>query len=183
GDQYAHEHGHGHTYSDEYAYVHINTNGDTHSGFHTDSHEHTEEGHITEELPVRPPMVRKRLRKGDGIRAETIPPEYHGDDGPDILMVCWGSTRGSTLEAAASLRAEGKSVGVLHFSQVWPLVPEQFVDRLQSAREVICVEGNATGQFARLIRRETGFVAHRLLLRYDGLPHTPEYILRELKRP
>ena len=34
-----------------------------------------------------------------------------------------------------------------------------------------------TGQFARLIRRETGFHIADTVLRYDGLPLTPEYIL------
>jgi 2-oxoglutarate ferredoxin oxidoreductase subunit alpha len=34
---------------------------------------------------------------------------------------------------------------------------------------------------ARLIRRETGFEIREKILRYDGLPITPEYILRELK--
>jgi 2-oxoglutarate ferredoxin oxidoreductase subunit alpha len=38
------------------------------------------------------------------------------------------------------------------------------------------------GQLARLIRRETGFEVHRRVLRYDGLPITPEYILRALDK-
>jgi 2-oxoglutarate ferredoxin oxidoreductase subunit alpha len=45
---------------------------------------------------------------------------------------------------------------------------------------VAAVEGNATGQFARLIRRETGFEVQRKVLRYDGLPLTGEEILRQL---
>ena len=61
-------------------------------------------------------------------------------------------------------------------------MPDQFLARLQAAGEVVGVEGNATGQFARLIRRETGFHIRRLVLRYDGLAITPEYILRELQR-
>jgi len=54
------------------------------------------------------------------------------------------------------------------------MVPDQFIGHLQEAREVVCVEGNATGQLARLIRRETGFEIKRKILRYDGLPMTPE---------
>lgn len=51
---------------------------------------------------------------------------------------------------------------------------------LQEARTVVCVEGNATGQMAGLIRRETSFYIEKRVLRYDGLPHTAESILREL---
>jgi 2-oxoglutarate ferredoxin oxidoreductase subunit alpha len=71
-------------------------------------------------------------------------------------------------------------VATLHFAQVWPMVPEHFMGPLEEAREVVAVEGNAAGQLARLIRRETGFHIERRILRYDGLPMTPEYILREL---
>jgi 2-oxoglutarate ferredoxin oxidoreductase subunit alpha len=96
--------------------------------------------------------------------------------------MAWGSTRGAVAEAARRLRSEGMSVGHLHFSQVWPMVAEGVLPYLERATEVICVEGNATGQFARLVRRETGFQAHRLVLRYDGLPITPRYVLDGLKQ-
>ena len=123
----------------------------------TDSDEHAPDGHITEDLSVRTQMVEKRLRKGRGILEDVVAPEYHGDESPDLLLMTWGSTKGSALDAAARIRSGGRSSAVLHFSQVWPLVPDQFMAYLESAAEVVGVEGNAVGQFARLIRRETGF--------------------------
>ena len=146
----------------------------------TDSDEHTEDGHLTEDLGVRKVMVEKRLRKLAGIRAEAIPPEYEGSARPELLLVSWGSTRGAAREAAAALRGKGLDTATLHFSQVWPLAPEQFVGRLEDAGLVAAIEGNATGQLARLIRRETGFEISDRVARYDGLPITPGYILREL---
>ncbi|MEJ2233841.1 MAG: 2-oxoacid:acceptor oxidoreductase subunit alpha [Syntrophobacterales bacterium] len=147
-----------------------------------DGDEHLVDGHLTEDLKVRNLMVEKRLRKEQGIMAEVVPPEFQGDESPDLLLVTWGSSKGSVMEAAAKLRNDSTRVGALHFSQVWPLVPDQFLGYLQSAGEVVCVEGNVYGQLARLIRRETGFGIHRRVLRYDGLPITPEYILRQLGR-
>jgi len=147
-----------------------------------DSDEHHETGHITEDLSVRGRMVEKRLRKGEGMRGEVVPPEAKGPEKPELLLVSWGSSKGAVEEAASRMRAEGRKVATLHFSQVWPLVGEQFMARLEEAGEAVCVEGNAVGQLARLIRRETGFVFHRRLSRYDGLPFTPEEILRQLKR-
>ena len=146
----------------------------------TDSDEHTEDGHITEDLVTRKRMVEKRLKKLEGMRHEVVPPEFEGEEHPELLLISWGSTRGSVREAAAALRANGVDVATLHFSQVWPLAPEQFVERLKSAGSVICIEGNASGQLARLIRRETGFEIEEKVSRYDGLPITPEYILQEL---
>ena len=146
-----------------------------------DSDEHDEAGHITEDLEIRVKMVEKRLRKTKILEDHIVPPDYAGDENPDLLLVSWGSPTGAVREAAARLRAAGRTVGTLHFPQVWPLAPEQFLARLRSAGRVVCVEGNATGQFARLIRRETGFEVQRVLSRYDGLPFTPEYILGGLE--
>jgi 2-oxoglutarate ferredoxin oxidoreductase subunit alpha len=145
-----------------------------------DSDEHTPDGHLTEDLAVRVEMAGKRLRKGDGLRATVTPPAYVGEETPDLLLVCWGSSKGAVLEATEVLRGTGQSVAVLHFAQVWPLVPEQFLGRLQGAQRVVCIEGNATGQLANLIRRETGFAIRDRILRYDGLPITWEQVLREL---
>lgn len=146
----------------------------------TDSDEHTEDGHLTENLDVRKTMVEKRLRKLDGLRREVVAPAYEGSESPELLLVSWGSTGGSVREAAAAIRASGVDVATLHFNQVWPLVPEQFLARLESAGSVVCVEGNASGQLARLIRRETGFEIEERVSRYDGLPITPGFVLRAL---
>jgi 2-oxoglutarate ferredoxin oxidoreductase subunit alpha len=145
------------------------------------SDEHTEDGHLTEDLSVRKLMVEKRLKKMEGIRREVIPPERWGDRNPDLLLVSWGSSKGSCLEAASLMKSSGRRVASLHFSQVWPLVPEQFMGVLQDARQVVGVEGNATGQLAGLIRQATGLEFNQQVNRYDGLPITPEYILRHLK--
>jgi 2-oxoglutarate ferredoxin oxidoreductase subunit alpha len=147
-----------------------------------DSDEHDEAGHITEDLPFRKEIVEKRLRKEEGMLARIIPPEYQGDKKPDLLLVCWGSTRGSVSEAVKELKGKGKSAAMLHFSQVWPLIPSQFLGRLRKAKKVVFVEGNALGQFARLIRREAGFETAKSINRYDGLPITPEYILKNLPK-
>jgi 2-oxoglutarate/2-oxoacid ferredoxin oxidoreductase subunit alpha len=42
------------------------------------------------------------------------------------------------------------------------------------------VEANATGQLGRLLRQETGITPDHFVVRYDGLPFTPESILRDL---
>ena len=145
-----------------------------------DSDEHDEDGHITEDLTIRKRMVDKRLAKERKLRETILAPTYIGDEQSDLLLICWGSTLGPADEAAEILRKEGRNVGLLHFRQIWPLLPEQFLERLRQARETVCVEGNATGQFAGLLRKEAGFSVSRSILRYDGLPFTAEDILREL---
>ena len=146
-----------------------------------DSHEHTEEGHMTEDLTLRPQMVDKRLKKGNMLKNEAVSPEYKGNKKPEILFVSWGSTKGAVWEASEALRSEGKNISHLHFSQLWPLYPDNFLKYLEEAGKVVSVEGNATGQLARLIMRETGFLIETRVLRYDGLTITPDYILDRLE--
>lgn len=150
----------------------------------SDSDEHTEDGKLTEDLAVRVQMVDKRLSKGLGLLEDALPPTRYGPeeaDSAELLLVCWGSTLGAALEARQMLEDSGKSAAVLHFAQVWPLKEDQFLPQLRAAKRAVCVEGNATGQLARLIRMETGFSFGDLILRYDGLPMTAAHILRGLE--
>ncbi len=145
-----------------------------------DSDEHTPDGHITEDLGVRVAMQDKRMRKHDGLAKAALPPDVYGDPDGATLLTCWGSTLGAALEAAEALREKGEKAAVLHFSQVWPLVPDTFMPVLGKARRTVMVEGNFAGQLARLVRRETGYVFDGSVNRYDGLPFTAAYILERL---
>jgi 2-oxoglutarate ferredoxin oxidoreductase subunit alpha len=145
-----------------------------------DSDEHTADGHITEDLTVRVQMVDKRRRKFAGLHSEVTPPTFRGETNPDMLLVTWGSNWGAVWQAATTLGERGQKVAVLHFSQVWPLVAEHFLEILLRAKKVIMVEGNAGAQLAKLIRRETGFNIATVIRRYDGLPITSEYVLEHL---
>lgn len=145
-----------------------------------DSHEHTQDGHLTEDRVSRKRMVEKRKRKESVARKHLIPLEREGETDPDMLVVCWGSTKGAVKAAVESARGDGRKVGMLHLKQVWPLPIDDLLKHLRSAEQVVCVESNVTGQLAGLIRRETGFAIDKTLLQYDGRPIMPEWILREL---
>lgn len=146
-----------------------------------DSDEHTPDGHITEDLDVRVRMVDKRMRKGLDLKEDVLPPTFTGDEVPDLLLACWGSTYGSAVEAAQILRTQGKKAAVLHFGQVYPLNPDQFLPLLASAGRTVMVEGNYSCQLAALIRQETGYLFGATVSRYDGLPVTARYILQQLE--
>jgi 2-oxoglutarate ferredoxin oxidoreductase subunit alpha len=44
------------------------------------------------------------------------------------------------------------------------------------------VENNATAQFAQLMRAETGHQVSGSILKFDGRPFTPAYILAQLRK-
>ncbi len=148
-----------------------------------DSDEHDEEGHIIEDGATRNKMVEKRLlRKLPLLRKEIAPPEYYGHENPKLLLVGYGSTYGVMREAVAELAA-GIAIAMLHFSEIWPFPdPENFdfIDVVARAGLAVCVENNATGQFARLIRGETGFLFEASIRKYDGRPFLLEPFLGEV---
>lgn len=148
-----------------------------------DSDEHDEEGHIVEDAETRIKMVEKRfLQKMPALRQEISPPELYGHQKPKIVLVGYGSTYGVMREAVDSLLGK-LAVAMLHFSEIWPFPdPEKtnFMEILTGADLALCVENNATGQFARLVRSETGFAFQGAIRKYDGRPFLLEPFLGEI---
>jgi len=145
-----------------------------------DSDEHTPDGHITEDLSIRKKMVDKRLAKMKGMIEEAIPPEVNGPKDSDLLLISWGSTKMVMYQAANQLKEQGLRVSTLHFSQVWPLNQKHFLAHIDQAKQSICIESNAKGQLASLLRQVTGRTINGNITRYDGLPIDAEYILNNL---
>lgn len=149
----------------------------------TDSDEHDEDGHIVEDAETRTKMVEKRLlKKMPLIREEIAPPMLFGITDPEIVLVGWGSTYGVIREAVQELSGKQK-IAMLHFSEIFPFPGTDVFDYLsllRNAKKTICIEQNATGQFARLMRAETGFAFSDTLTRYDGRPFTVENLMGEL---
>jgi len=150
----------------------------------TDSDEHDEEGHITEDAAVRVNMMEKRLfKKLPRMRDEVASPFLYGDHDPDIVIAGWGSLYGLLREAVDEL-SKSYGIAMLHFSELTPFPGTEKFDYLKlltKARLSICIEQNATGQLARLMRTETGYEFGALLNKYDGRPFTVESLVENLK--
>ncbi len=151
--------------------------------FSAPSDEHTEDGHITEEVHTRVAMMRKRMRKEETALRDSIrPPSRYGPNQPRLTLVCWGSTLGAASEAADLLSEDGEPAGVLHFSDLWPFPTEAISEALASAGLTIGVEQNFTGQLAKLIRMMTGQQLDGRILSYDGRPFAPGDIVAGVRR-
>lgn len=148
-----------------------------------DSDEHDEEGHIIEDAETRIKMVQKRLlKKMPLIKKEIEAPLLYGDSSPEIVLVGHGSTYG-VIKEIVDIFSKDKKIAMMHFSQIYPF-PERdrfdYIEFLKNANLVISVENNATGQFAKLMRAETGFEFARQILKYDGRPFTIEKLKEEI---
>lgn len=142
----------------------------------TDSDEHDEAGHLTENANERVAQVQKRLRKLFSLKKEIGYPLTYGAKRADITLIGWGSTYGAIHEAVDILNKEGMNASMLHLNELWPFPSAAVMDVLSSARHSYIIENNATGQLARLIKAETGREISRRILKFDGRPFTPDYI-------
>ena len=148
---------------------------------YADSDEHTVAGHITESADVRRSMVEKRLRKLAGMREEMAGPKIFPGPDAESYLVCWGSTLGAVEETVQALHAEGANWGYIHFSELYPLPEAPIPREITQRARLIAVENNATGQFCKLLRMETGLAIAEKILKYDGRPFTPDELKARLE--
>ncbi|NTW52891.1 MAG: 2-oxoacid:acceptor oxidoreductase subunit alpha [Chlorobiaceae bacterium] len=143
-----------------------------------DSDEHDEQGLITESFDMRSRMMEKRLKRLQPLAEEAFPPTVIGrHDGAEIMIVCWGSTRGVLEEALDIL--DSKRLAGIHFSQVYPLNPS--ILAMLRNRRIIVIENNARGQFADLLTHETGLGISRRILKATGEPFSVEEVVDALQ--
>lgn len=140
-----------------------------------DSDTHDENGHITEDLELREKMVEKRLKRFALIDGEPLSPELIGAADAPNLLICWGSTRGIVCEAVA--RLERRDIAILHFQQVFP-IPPGTTELLAGAECRVVLEGNATGQFAKLLKLHADAKIDGNILKYNGMPFSVEEVMK-----
>jgi 2-oxoglutarate ferredoxin oxidoreductase subunit alpha len=134
----------------------------------SDSHEHNEYGHISESAEIRTAMMNKRMKKLELLTNEIQEPEYFGVDVPEVLLIGWGSMQGPLREAIALLMKDNLSVGALVYGDLYPLPTKLLKKYAGTAKKLVNVEQNFTGQLARLIRQETGIFMTDSILNYNG---------------
>lgn len=143
-----------------------------------DSDEHDEFGHLTEDLEIRKKMHEKRMEKLECMRREMHLP--FTAEGKDATLVGWGSTWGILLETRKELMKKGKDVGVVHFTDLYPL-PQGLREFLLRFPEPIVVEHNFTGQLAEHLKRETLLPFARRIRCYDGRPFLVEELVEKVE--
>jgi len=84
-------------------------------------------------------------------------------------------------EAAEILRSEGIATNQLHFKYLLPFHAKEALEILKGCRKTVGVEVNYTGQFAKHLRSETGFSLDDMVLKYDGEPFEPAFIVNRVK--
>src|SRR5207245_415423 len=148
--------------------------------------EHDEDGTLISDEFTNPQkrrmMVEKRARKMQGVIKDIAPPKLVGPEKADVTLVGWGSTEGVIREAVEKLAGEeGIVANQLAIKWIVPLHAAEISAILGRCKNVILIENNQSGQFARYLRSETGFDAHGHIRKYDGEPFMPHHIVEAVK--
>ncbi len=148
----------------------------------TDSDEHNEEGHLIEDAETRVRMVDKRQKKMQGLHNDLAHPLIYGPREARNTIIGWGSSFGPLYEATSVLRKQDVSINLLHFTEIWPFQSRAIRKILSTSEKIYIAENNATGQFATLFASRMGRKVDGNILRYDGRPFTPNFIINKLSK-
>lgn len=149
----------------------------------TTSDEHNEMGEIIEEADIRIKMHEKRMKKMETALVDMNAPILYGSKKAEITFICWGSTIAPLQAAVNELNKKKKDqANILQFVDLWPINEKKIRPLLEKAGKLIAVEGNFTGQFANLLKMTLGIEVDSKILKYDGRPFSPEYILRQFEK-
>jgi len=157
--------------------------GQVDATFVSNSDEHLEDGSLTEDAQPSKAMYDKRLRKEQALLEKLPEPELFGPTAAAVLFVGWGSVKNSVLDVLPHWNAAHPehAIRYLHYTYVFPLKPEVFLEAVQQTERVVLIEQNALGQLGGLLTQHTGYLFTEKLLKYDGRPFFVEEIWEYLE--
>lgn len=151
-------------------------------GIHVNSsYEHDETGWTCEDGENHIKMQEKRFKKLESIPKEKLRPKMYGPENADLTLVGWGSTKGPVLDAIKHLNDDGYKVNYMHFIYINPMDSDVVTNMLNSCKDTIILEGNATAQLRGILRENTGYFIEKTYLKYDGRPYFFEDIYMKIK--
>jgi 2-oxoglutarate/2-oxoacid ferredoxin oxidoreductase subunit alpha len=136
--------------------------------------EHDEAGNPHYEPELHEAMMDKRFRKFDPLARESRI-TFTGPQTADVGILGWGSTEGAAIEAAELCLDRGLKVATCYPRVLGPLPVERIREWAAGMDRIVVPELNVTGQFARLLRADTGLEIDSVT-KATGLPFTARQI-------
>ncbi len=102
---------------------------------------HDRLSHVAYDSDVNDETLRLRSLKLAALQKTLKPPPIFGDDEGEMLVVGWGSTKGSIEEAVGRLRDEGRRVSSMHLQFIQPMA-SGIKAAMQKFDKVMTVENN-----------------------------------------
>ncbi|UTE75461.1 2-oxoacid:acceptor oxidoreductase subunit alpha [Rossellomorea sp. KS-H15a] len=144
---------------------------------HVTGVEHDETGKPSESPVNRQAQMDKRMRKLENIKFQNPIHTHAPHEEADLLLVGFNSTRGVIEESMGRLEGDGLKVNHAHIRLIHPFPSDELEPLMHSAKKVVVIENNATGQLANIIKMNVGFGNKIVkMTKYDGTPYLPNEI-------
>src|SRR5947209_3237290 len=148
--------------------------------------EHNEIGHIEEDPENRTKMMTKRMTKLE-TAAKEIPEEeklnfFKSAKPADVTVVSWGSTKGPILDAIKLLERDGIGVDFLQIRLVSPFPTAAVQQRLFSAKLLVDIEQNYSGQMAAVIAEKTLIEIRNKIVKFNGRPMSRDEVYLAIRQ-
>lgn len=149
---------------------------------HVTGVEHAETGKPSESPTNRIAQMDKRFRKVENIRFDTPVYKNAQHEDADVLIVGFNSTRGAIDEAMGRLANDGLKVNHAQVRLIHPFPSDELLPLVRSAKKVLVVENNATGQLANIMKMNIGHAEKMTkYVKYDGNPFLPHEVYSKCK--
>ena len=102
---------------------------------------HDRLSHVAYDPETNEQSLRARSLKLAALAKTLTAPTLLGDDEGDLLLIGWGSTKGTIEEAVERARSEGAKVSSMHLRFLQPL-PPGIKEAMGRFRKVMTIEGN-----------------------------------------
>ncbi len=119
-----------------------------------DGLEHNQKGTPSSLASDHASQSSKRLRKIVDFNYGPHWADISGAPSAEWVLITWGSTTDAVQQAAARLRQQGKSVKLIAIRLISPLQRDALKQEIASARQVVVIELNQSGQLAHLLQSE-----------------------------
>ena len=102
---------------------------------------HDHDSHVAYDPEINEQTLRFRSLKLAALQKTLKAPPVFGAPTGDLLVIGWGSTKGSIEEAVESMRADDEKVASIHLQFLQPL-PSGIKEIMQGFKEVMTIESN-----------------------------------------
>ena len=125
-------------------------------------------------------MVRYRAEKVAKIAKNIPKQEIFGEPTGDLLVVSWGSTKGSVYSAVRKLQNDGYKVSQAHFNYLCPL-PENTEEVLKGFKQICVCELNE-GQMVNWLKMNFNHHNYSQFNKTQGLPFMKSELIDHLQK-
>jgi 2-oxoglutarate ferredoxin oxidoreductase subunit alpha len=127
---------------------------------------HDRLSHVAYDPNINEEGLHARSLKLAAFQKTLRPPQIVGDDEGELLVIGWGSTKGTIEEAVQRLREEGRKISSMHLTFLQPMAPG-IKEAMARFRKVMTIEGNWSDRPEDAIIDETNrrYSALAMLLR------------------